>query len=34
MLIEAHKSLMAAHEENRPQFKDVVELLEQEYDDF
>jgi anti-anti-sigma factor len=34
MLIKAHKSLMNAHEENRPQFRDVVELLEQEYEDF
>lgn len=34
MLIKAHKCLMNIHEENRPQFRDVVELLEQEYEDF
>jgi hypothetical protein len=34
MLVEAHKALMDAHEENRPQFKDVVELLEKEMKDF
>jgi anti-anti-sigma factor len=34
MLIKAHKCLMNVHEENRPDFKDVVELLEQEYNDF
>jgi len=34
MLLEAHKALMDAHEENRPQFKDVVELLEKELRDF
>jgi anti-anti-sigma factor len=34
MLIKAHKNLMDVHEENRPQFRDVVELLEQEYDEF
>ena len=34
MLLEAHKALMDAHEENRPQFKDVVELLEMEMKDF
>ncbi len=34
MLIKAHKTLMNTHKENRPEFKDVVELLEQEYEDF
>lgn len=34
MLIEAHKALMDIHEENRPQFKDVVELMENEFRDF
>lgn len=30
MLLKAHKALIEAHEDNVPQFKDVVELLEQE----
>ncbi|MDZ7795404.1 MAG: STAS domain-containing protein [Spirochaetia bacterium] len=34
MLIKAHKALMDIDEENRPQFKDVVELLEKEVKDF
>ncbi len=34
MLLQAHKALMNAHEENRPQFKDVVELLEKEVKDY
>ena len=34
MLIKAHKALMDIDEENRPQFKDVVELLENEVKDF
>ena len=33
MLIKAHKALMDIDEENRPQFKDVVELLENEVKD-
>ncbi len=34
MLIQAHKALIDIDEENRPQFKDVVELLEKEVKDF
>jgi len=34
MLMEAHKALMDIHEDNRPKFKDVVELLENEMKDF
>lgn len=34
MLIEAHRALMDVHEENRPEFKDVVELLEKEMKEF
>ncbi len=34
MLIKAHKALIDIDEENRPQFKDVVELLEKEVKDF
>jgi anti-anti-sigma factor len=34
MLVEAHRALMDVHEKNRPQFKDVVELLESELKDF
>jgi len=34
MLMEAHKALIDIHEDNRPQFKDVVELLEKEIKDF
>jgi anti-anti-sigma factor len=34
MLLQAHRALMDAHEENRPQFKDVVELLEKEVKDY
>ncbi|MFP4178542.1 MAG: STAS domain-containing protein [Spirochaetaceae bacterium] len=30
MLLKAHKALIEAHQDNVPQFKDVVELLEQE----
>jgi len=33
MLLEAHRALMDVHENNRPQFKDVVELLESELKD-
>ena len=34
MLAEAHRALMDAHEENRPKFRDVVELLEEEMKDY
>lgn len=34
MLLEAHKVLMDAHEENRPKFRDVVELLEKEMNEY
>ncbi len=34
MLLKAHRALIEAHEENRPQFKDVVELLEEEMKDY
>ena len=34
MLIKAHKALIDIDEDNRPQFKDVVELLEKEVKDF
>lgn len=34
MLIQAHKALIDIDKQNRPQFKDVVELLEKEVKDF
>lgn len=34
MLVDAHKALIDVHEDNRPQFRDVVELLEKELKDF
>ncbi|HDQ14400.1 MAG TPA: anti-sigma factor antagonist [Sediminispirochaeta sp.] len=34
MLLDAHRALMDIDEENRPKFKDVVELLEKEVRDF